>query len=379
MKLSVIIVNYNVKYFLEQCLFSVNKALESINAEIWVVDNQSTDNSYAYLHKKFPQVKFILNSQNLGFARANNQALENARGEYVLFLNPDTILPEDCLSKSLQFIASQQGAGAMGIRMIDGAGRYLKESKRGFPTPWVALCKMSGLTRLFPASSLFAKYYLGHLPAGQDHRVEALSGAFMLVKRSILEKTGGFDERFFMYAEDIDLSFRIHKAGYQNYYFSGSTIIHFKGESTKKDKRYVKLFYNAMKLFVEKHYQGLSTRLLAAVLQAGIGLRALVAGVAETKFAEQESEIPSFFSAVGDEASIRELAGSLEIRPDTAHRIYCTGQQFSYRQAIQKIESCNNKASFYVHGAGSGSVVGSGSSKTRGRSFPLSGPDSNNQ
>lgn len=372
MELSIIIVNFNVKYFLEQCLCSVMRAIRHIDAEVWVVDNNSSDGSKDYITPKFTSVHYLYNESNDGFARANNKALEKARGEFVLFLNPDTIIGEDCLLNSLQFIRNRRNAGAMGIRMIDGTGAYLKESKRGFPTTWVSFCKMTGLTRLFPKSSIFSKYYLGHLSSNENHPVQALSGAFMLVKKTILDNIGGFDERFFMYAEDIDLSFRIHMAGYQNYYFAEETIIHFKGESTTRDARYVKLFYKAMSQFVQKHYTGLSTRLLAAVLQAGIGMRALAAELMETKPKDSLETEPAAFSLRGDEQAIKMLAQQITHRPDTSHIVYCVGEQFSFSQAIRKIETCNNKARLYIHGPETGSIVGSSSNKSKGISIALS-------
>jgi GT2 family glycosyltransferase len=177
--------------------------------EVIVVDNNSSDGSIAWLRPMFPFVRFIANTNNQGFAKANNQALQQCRGQYVLFLNPDTILPEDCFVQCLSFMEFHPDAGALGVRMIDGSGQYLPESKRGFPSPWVSFCKMSGLTHFFPASKLFARYYLGHLSPAETHQVDVLSGAFMWVRKEVLDKTGGFDERFFMYAEDIDLSYRI--------------------------------------------------------------------------------------------------------------------------------------------------------------------------
>ncbi len=255
MKLSIIIVNYNVKYFTEQCLYSVERACNSLLAEIIVVDNCSTDNSKIYLSEKFTNVQFIWNKENLGFSKANNMGLQQACGEYILFLNPDTIIPEDCLDKCLSFYCRQKDIGALGIRMIDGAGDFLKESKRSFPSISTSFFKLSGLAAVFPHSAMFARYYLGNLPDNISQPVPVLSGAFMMAETALLKKMRGFDEAFFMYGEDIDLSYRIQKAGYKNYYFSESTILHFKGKSTQKATlKYVRLFYGAMVLFVQKHY-----------------------------------------------------------------------------------------------------------------------------
>ncbi len=255
MQLSVIIINYNVKYFLELCLLSVEKALKNIDGEIIVIDNNSSDGSFDFFKNRFPNVTFQWNKKNPGFAKANNQALEIAKGEYILFLNPDTFIPEDCLEKCIAFIKSKSNAAALGIKMLDGSGKFLKESKRGFPTPLTSFYKLAGLSKIFPHSKIFSRYHLGNLNQNQNHEVDVLAGAFMMVPKKILEKTGGFDEQFFMYGEDIDLSYRIQKAGFSNYYFAESPIIHFKGESTKKGSlNYVKLFYKAMSVFVKKHY-----------------------------------------------------------------------------------------------------------------------------
>lgn len=276
MQLSVIIVNYNVKYFLEQCLYSVQKACAKMNAEIIVADNNSTDGSRDFLEPLFPRVNFIWNSSNEGFAKANNRALAAAKGEYILFLNPDTLVPEDCFEKGMDFLRSNDRAGAMGIKMIDGSGKFLKESKRAFPSPLTSLYKLSGLSMLFPRSKTFAKYHLGHLDENENQEIDVLAGAFMMIPGKILKEIGNFDERFFMYGEDVDLSFRIQKAGYKNYYFAGSNIIHFKGESTKRGSlNYVRLFYQAMNLFVKKHYSGSRAGIFIFFIQAAIMMRAV--------------------------------------------------------------------------------------------------------
>ncbi len=275
MQLSVIIVNYNVKYFLEQCLYSVQKACSGMQAEIIVVDNNSGDGSKPYLEEKFTGVHFIWNNDNIGFARANNLALEKAKGEFVLFLNPDTLLAEDCMEKCIGSLKVNKKAGALGIRMVDGTGNFLKESKRAFPSPLTSLFKLSGLARLFPRSKTFARYHLGHLSENENHEVDVLAGAFMMIPQKVLSEVGNFDEKFFMYGEDVDLSYRIQKAGYSNYYFSESTIIHFKGESTKRGSlNYVRLFYKAMSLFVKKHYSGSKAGIFIFLIQTAIVIRA---------------------------------------------------------------------------------------------------------
>jgi Predicted glycosyltransferases len=253
MKLSIVIVNYNVKYFLEQCLDSVRKATQSIDSEIFVVDNNSSDQSLEYLAPLFPEVRFIENKENVGFSRANNQAIREAKGEYILLLNPDTVIGENTLVRTCCFMDEHPDAGALGVKMIDGSGAFLPESKRGFPSPWNSFSKMSGLARLFPHNKFFGSYHLRYLDENQINSVDVLAGAFMLLRKKALDVAGLLDETFFMYGEDIDLSYRICKAGYANYYFP-EVILHYKGESTKKDIRYVRHFYEAMLIFFNKHY-----------------------------------------------------------------------------------------------------------------------------
>lgn len=282
-QLSIIIINFNVKYFLEHCLNSVLTALNGINGEIIVVDNHSNDGSKEYFKNRFPEVNFIWNDANIGFGKANNLGLKYATGEYILFLNPDTILPEDCLEKCIDFLHLNQNNGALGVKMLDGSGRFLKESKRSFPYPFTSLYKLTGLAKLFPRSKVFAKYHLGNLDENKNHEVDVLAGAFMMLPSKILEVVKGFDEDFFMYGEDVDLSYRIQQAGFVNYYFAETSIIHFKGESTKKGSlNYVRMFYKAMSIFVTKHYKNTRAGVFNLFIQAAIGLRAAMA--AGTRF-----------------------------------------------------------------------------------------------
>ncbi|MEM9835180.1 MAG: glycosyltransferase [Bacteroidota bacterium] len=275
MDLSVIIVNYNVRYFLEHCLLSVERAIQGIEAEVWVVDNNSVDDSVTMVRQQFSWVKLIVNPDNPGFSVANNQAIRRSSGRHVLLLNPDTVVQEDTFRKCLDFIEAKPKVGAMGVRMIDGGGRFLPESKRGLPTPWVAFTKAFGLARLFPKSKLFNQYHLGFLPENSTCEVSVLAGAFMWLRRSVLEEIGLLDEDFFMYGEDIDLSYRVTKAGYQNYYFSDTSIIHYKGESTKRGSlNYVRTFYQAMIIFARKHFTGSDMRALVGLMQVAIYLRA---------------------------------------------------------------------------------------------------------
>jgi GT2 family glycosyltransferase len=272
MKLSIIIINYNVKYFLEHCLLSAIKACKNIDAEILVVDNNSTDGSKEYLESKFNTVRFFWNKENIGFGKANNFAIPFAKGEYILFLNPDTIVPEDCFTNCISFFEMHKDCGALGVRMIDGAGNFLKESKRSLPTPSAGFFKMIGLAEMFPTSKLFAQYYAGNLPEKENNKVDVLAGAFMMLSKKAIELTKGFDDNFFMYGEDIDLSYRIQKTGLKNYYVGETTIIHFKGESTqKKSANYIEYFYGAIKRFVDKHYsqQKIKKRLMNIVIGSG--------------------------------------------------------------------------------------------------------------
>jgi GT2 family glycosyltransferase len=269
-----------VRHFLEQCLCSVEKAITTIQAEVWVVDNASTDESIAYLQPLFPWVKFEVNTKNVGFAKANNQVLDRCKGKYILYLNPDTIVPEDCFEQCIAFMQLHNNAGALGIRMLDGSGTFLPESKRAFPSPLTAFFKLSGLSALFPTSKIFARYALGYLDEHQNHSVDVLAGAFMLLRSDIAKKLQGFDETFFMYGEDIDLSYRVKQLGYENYYFSGSSIIHFKGESTKKGSlNYVRMFYQAMSIFVQKHYSSGRATFFAFFIQLAIWMRAALAAM----------------------------------------------------------------------------------------------------
>lgn len=276
MQLSVIIVNYNSGELIGPCIVSVKEAMNRIRGEIIVVDNNSTDGSKESLPQKFTDLRFILNKENLGFAKACNQGFTISSGKYVLFLNPDTTVPENALLSCVSFFETHEEAGAVGVRMISSKGKFLKESKRGFPSPSASFYKLFGFAAIFPNSKTFAKYYQGHLPETAISSVEVLSGAFMMIRADALKKVNGFDEDFFMYGEDIDLSFRIQKAGYKNYYLGNTVITHLKGGSTTYNARYVKDFYDAMKLFVRKHYADRPV-FYRSFLNAGISIRKLIA------------------------------------------------------------------------------------------------------
>ncbi|MCA0132048.1 glycosyltransferase family 2 protein [Winogradskyella alexanderae] len=246
MKLSVIILNYNVRYFLELCLKSVERAISNLDGEIIVVDNNSTDGSCEMVKSLFPKVILIENKENCGFAKGNNIGVNKAKGEYLCILNPDTVVSEDTFEKIIEFYDVKPNAGIVGCHLIDGTGSFLPESKRNIPTPTVALKKMLGCSK---------SYYANHINENEIGIADIFVGAFMFLKTSIYRETGGFDEDYFMYGEDIDLSYRIKKAGYQNYYFGETSVIHFKGESTLKDTIYAKRFFGAMQIFYKKHFK----------------------------------------------------------------------------------------------------------------------------
>ncbi|MCC9073599.1 glycosyltransferase family 2 protein [Flavobacterium sp. F-65] len=255
MQLSVIILNYNVRYFLEQCVLSVQQALENLDSEIIVIDNNSSDDSCEMIHSRFPDVKLIQNKENLGFPKGNNIGVSQAKGDYICILNPDTVVAEDTFTKVLAFAKEQHNLGIVGVNLIDGAGNFLPESKRGVPTPWVAFTKIAGLYKFFPKSKYCNKYYAQHLKENETGKVEILVGAFMVMKRDLYHEVGGFDEDCFMYSDDIDLSYMVLKQGKTNYYYSETTVIHYKGESTIKDEKYMKRFQEAMNFFYRKHFK----------------------------------------------------------------------------------------------------------------------------
>lgn len=339
LKLSVIIVNYNVKYYLDQCIRSVLRAFEemkeasssdsSVNedvAEIIVVDNHSADGSVDYLEKRYPQmlypmVRFVRSAHNLGFARANNIAIRQSRGEYILLLNPDTIVGEDALKASVDFMDAHEDAGAVGVRMLGAQGRRAMESRRGLPTPMVSFFKMLGFCNRWPHHRLFGKYYMGYLPWDEPCQIEVVSGAYCMLRRKALDEVGLLDEDFFMYGEDIDLSYRVLKGGYHNYYLPVD-ILHYKGESTQKSSfRYVHVFYEAMLIFFRKHYSGM-TFLLSLPIKTAIYAKALMALVG--MLSERMRKSLGFFAPSAEGAQHYVFVGSQEMQDacrDIARRL----------------------------------------------------------
>ncbi len=389
MQISIIIVSYNVKYFLEQCLCSVRKAAAGMETEIFVADNASSDGTIAYLQARFPEVGFIQNQQNLGFGKANNQALALATGKWILFLNPDTILSEETLKVCIRFLEGHPDAGACGVRMIDGSGRFLPESKRGLPTLPTSLYKFTGLASLFPRSERFARYYLGHLAEDRNHAVDVLAGAFFMAGKTVLDQTGGFDEAFFMYGEDIDLSYRIRQAGYRNYYLADTTILHFKGESTQKQSPgTIRHFYGAMEIFARKHYSGRKAAVISAFVRLAIRLKT----VSQKKRPDKQALLPPDNSLpgtliAGDPASREEAVRILKRQDQDAYSFLTAGAgddllQAHALQPVQQIVFCEGLLSFAaiiawmqalpasmrfrVHAGGSSSIAGSDRKTTKG-------------
>ncbi len=278
MKVSVIIVNYNVKYFLEVCVHSVLRAASGYQVEVLIVDNNSTDGSQSMIRQRFPTAHLIENKENLGFSKANNQAVAIAKGEYILFLNPDTVMPEDFFLKTLTYMDAHPEAGALGPRLIDGTGSFAPDSKKSFPTLSVAIFKTTGINKIFSKSPYFNRYYAVHVAERQLAEVDVLSGCCMLIRASAMQLAGGpFDEDYFMYCEDVDLSYRIQKAGFKNIYFPHADLIHYKGESTRKmTLSYVRIFNEALVTFVKKHYSKKQASLFIMFINVGIALRAVI-------------------------------------------------------------------------------------------------------
>lgn len=402
MELSVIIVNYNVRFYLEQCLHSVQKACYNLKAEVIVVDNQSNDGSRNYLQNKFTGINFIWLDQNLGFAVANNKALQVANGKYILFLNPDTLIPEDCFEKCLNFFRTNDTVGALGVRMIDGAGNFLPESKRGFPTPYASFFKMSGLTYLFPKSKKISSYYLGHLSEKENHEVDVIAGAFMMIPKKVLEEVGSFDEQFFMYGEDVDLSYRIKKAGYKNYYLANATILHFKGESTIKSKQYIRRFYNAMMIYVRKHHNNFWTRnAMTLAIRSGCVLATIKNIFTENETSNYSKSIhaavitsqpylTSIIKLIQRAPNPLMIHGRVSAKLDDndyaiayiddipelvnkgiTHFLLST-DVLTYDDIIRNVQNYRNCGSFLFHAHGSCSIIGSEDKNKRGITIALS-------
>ena len=346
--LSIIIVTYNVSDHLQYCLLSVYRSAKNLDAEVIVIDNASADNTIQIVKDLFPGVVIIENKTNDGFAKGCNQGAAIARGESLLFLNPDTIVGESTLGYVLNHLNNHSKVGAAGVMMIDGTGKFLPESKRGIPDSWNSFCKILGLTSLFPNSYIFSGYHAGHLPKHQEHSVPVLSGAFMMVKRAAFKEVGGFDERFFMYGEDIDLSMALVKQGYINLYLPLSPILHFKGRSSTKDRKYVHRFYKAMLQFIDKYYSRVHQVPLKMILKLSVvGKRSLA--LSRVKAGNEKVKMPPtarvFQYVHGDpdscsEYQAEEKSALIQIVTDSVHAqqtVLCQGETFNFQSVINYI------------------------------------------
>lgn len=378
MQLSVIILNYNVRYFLELCVSSVQKALENIEGEIIVIDNNSQDESCAMMKQRFPNVKLIENRENSGFPKGNNIGVAAARGKYICILNPDTVVAEDTFTKVLAFAEKQNNLGIVGVKLVDGTGNFLPESKRGIPTPFVAFTKITGLYKIFPTT--FGKYYAQHLSENETGKVDILVGAFMLMKRDLYNKIGGFDENCFMYSDDIDLSYMALQKGKSNYYFSETSVIHYKGESTIKDGTYMKRFQQAMNFFYKKHFR--VSFLFSVFMKMGIVFFSLVK-MFQGK--PKPKSKPKKYILVSDDEILRK---KIENQFNKSVKLQEINQSFSNKSTTEIIfdrnfvdfkaiikafeKNKNNGFTFKIHPESSDFLIGSNSSFDRGEVIKIS-------
>ena len=378
MQLSIIILNYNVRYFLELCVLSVQNAIQNSDAEIIVIDNNSQDDSCEMMKKRFPNIKLIENKENSGFPKGNNIGVAAAKGEYICILNPDTVVAEDTFSKVLAFAKKQKELGIVGVKLIDGTGNFLPESKRGIPTPFVAFTKITGLYKIFPKT--FGEYYAQHLSENQTGKVDILVGAFMLMKRDLYLEIGGFDENCFMYSDDIDLSYMALKKGKTNYYFHETSVIHYKGESTVKDETYMKRFQEAMNFFYQKHFQ--VSLLFSVFMKVGIVFFSMI-----KKFQGKPKlkSRPEKYILVSEDEALREkfenkwrtLVERQRITKSFANNIKTEiifdQNQLDFKTIIQAFETNKNKNfTFKILPESSDFLIGSNSSFDRGEVIQIS-------
>jgi GT2 family glycosyltransferase len=389
MQLSVIILNYNVRYFLEQCVLSVQSALETIDGEIIVIDNNSPDDSCKMMKQRFPNVKLIQNNENVGFPKGNNIGVAQAKGKYICILNPDTVVAEDTFVKILSFVISsaveKNNLGILGCKLIDGTGKFLPESKRGVPLPWVAFTKITGLYKLFPKSGTFGKYYAQHLNENQTGKVDILVGAFMFMKRDLYLEVGGFDEDCFMYSDDIDLSYRVLKEGKSNYYFHDTTVIHYKGESTIKDETYVKRFQEAMHFFYKKHFK--VSLFFSVFMKIGIVFFSLVKmfqGKSSLNFGiKMTSKLYLLYSAneklvdklrlvlqkkvLFHDLKTEKMVISSSVKSKISTEVILDNEFISFKECIAILESSRNKRfTFKIIPKNANFLIGSNNSNERG-------------
>jgi GT2 family glycosyltransferase len=378
MQLSIIILNYNVRYFLELCVLSVQNGIQDIDAEIIVIDNNSQDDSCEMMKKRFPNIKLIENKENSGFPKGNNIGVAAAKGEYICILNPDTVVAEDTFSKVLAFAKKQKELGVVGVKLIDGTGNFLPESKRGIPTPFVAFTKITGLYKILPKT--FGKYYAQHLSENQTGKVDILVGAFMLMKRDLYLEIGGFDENCFMYSDDIDLSYMALKKGKSNYYFHETSVIHYKGESTVKDETYMKRFQEAMNFFYQKHFR--VSLLFSVFMKVGIVFFSMVK---KCQGKPKPMLRPEKYILVSEDEVLREKLENkwktlVELQQITKSfskniktEIIFDQNQLDFKTIIQVFETNKNKNfTFKILPESSDYLIGSNSSFDRGEVIQIS-------
>ena len=325
-RVTTVIVNYRLKYFLEQTLLSVREAYSEIPGQTIVIDNNSGDDSIEFLKPRFPEVKFICNNKNVGFGKANNQGFELADTDYILVLNPDTIIGKNTIKETVEWMDTHADCASIGVKMVDGNGKFLPESKRSFPSIWNSFCKLFGLSTLFPHSRTFARYHLRYLDENNVHKVPVLAGAFMLLRTELVKKVGGFDEDFFMYGEDMDLSYRMMVDGMSNYYLP-TPIIHYKGECTKTNSiNYIKMFYEAMLIFYRKHYKR-NGWLCKALIYTAIGLRSCVSAISKkiinpisSLLKSSSKEAPTYIVSLNPE-DIKSVLGKEGFQTQSVHII----------------------------------------------------------
>ncbi|WP_196850916.1 glycosyltransferase family 2 protein [Flavobacterium sp. CG_9.10] len=389
MQLSVIILNYNVRYFLELCLVSVQSALSDIDSEIIVVDNNSQDGSCEMMKMRFPNIKLIENESNLGFPKGNNIGVAVAKGEYICILNPDTVVAEDTFTKVLAFAQRQKDLGIVGVKLIDGTGNFLPESKRGVPTPFVAFTKVLGLYKISPKFEWFGKYYAQHLSENETGKVDILVGAFMFMKRNLYQEIGGFDEDCFMYSDDIDLSYRVLKEGKSNYYFHETSVIHYKGESTIKDGIYIKRFQEAMQFFYKKHFSTRSRSLGTGSFVFSLFMKTGIVFFSFVKMFQGRAKIRTRPKSFVFYSSNTELATKLALifqkkvsfhdlktekmvisswnLGNTGTEILLDNDFVSFKESIHFMESLKNKGlTFKILPKGANFLIGSDNSRERG-------------
>ncbi len=376
MQLSVVILNYNVKHFLEICIKSVQKALTNIKGEIIVVDNASTDGSFEMMQRIFPDVTYLYQTQNTGFPKGNNIGVNCAKGEFICILNPDTIVAEDTFEILLKEYHTLENPGILGCRLIDGSGKFLPESKRGVPTPWVAFTKVASLYKIFPKSKWFNKYYAQHILENQTGKVDILVGAFMFMKRDLYLQVGGFDEGCFMYADDIDLSYMVSKTGLQNYYVANTTVIHFKGESTLKDGKYMMRFKEAMQFFYKKHFK--TSWWFNSIMNVGI---ALFAFKKTTEKGSENSKVAHYI-LLTDNADIYQKTVTNVLKPldwvyylndietinqpDKNIEILIDNESVTYKDYMVYISQKHHNKTFKIRAAASDFFIGSNDKNDRG-------------